>query len=167
MSNAIYLSIIAILLGVLYITYREEKRTKPLQRYQVEQYWKDQERREFVRVSKMLEIDYLYLSSDGKEFAKREGVAKATSTNISWGGIQLLLPEKLQNGTRLSLEIQLEQNRPPVRAVGEVVWMEEASDTEDSDGMRVFRTGVKFVGFSSEAQDRLVKFLYEESPSSS
>lgn len=159
--NAVYLSIIVVLLGILYMTYREEKRSRPARQYAVEQYWKEQaERREFKRISKMLQIDYLYLSADGKEFEKKEGKAQTTTTNISWGGIQILLPEKLQKGTRLSLEIRLEPNRPPVRAVGEVVWMEEA-DLLDAEGSRVFRTGVKFVGFSSEAHDRLVKFLYE------
>lgn len=165
MSNAIYLAVIAVLLGVLYVTYREEKRNRPARQYQVEEFWKGQDRREFKRIPKMLQIDYLYLSSDGKDLSKKEGKTKATSANVSWGGVQLILPEKLLNGTRLALEIQLEASRPPVRAVGEVVWMEEAPDKADPEGMRVFRTGVKFVGFSSEAQDRLIKFLYEESPS--
>lgn len=166
MTNAIYLSIIAILLAVLFALTREEKRSKPVQRYRVEEYWKGAERREFKRVSTSLQIDYYYLSRDGKEFTKKEGVARAASTNVSWGGIQLLLPEKLREGTRLALEIQLEPDRSPVRAVGEVVWMEEATDNLQPDGIRLFRTGVKFVGFTSEAQDRLVKFLYEDGVSS-
>ena len=166
MSNAIYLAILTVLLAVLYVTYREEKKNRPASQYQVEEFWKGPERREFKRISKMLQIDYLYLSSDGKEMEKKEGKTRATSTNVSWGGIQLLLPEKLQNGTRLALEIQLETHRPSIRAVGEVVWMEEAPDKSDSEGARVFRTGVKFVGFSSEAQSRLVQFLYEGTASS-
>lgn|GEM_PF-748943 len=165
MSNVIYLSIIAVLLGVLYATYREEKRSKPATQYPIEEYWKGQERREFKRISKKLQIDYYYLSTDGNELAKKEGSAKATTTNVGWGGIQFLLPEKLKKGTRLSLEIQLERERSPIRAVGEVVWMEEAPDKAEADGTRIFRTGVKFVGFSSEAQNRLVKFLYEDATS--
>ena len=165
MSNAIYLSVIAVLLSVLYVTVREEKRNRPARQYQVEEFWKGQERREFKRIPKMLQIDYLYLSSDGKDFSKKEGKTKAPSINVSWGGVQLILPEKLLKGARLALEIQLEADRPPIRAVGEVVWMEEAPDKADSEGLRVFRTGVKFVGFSSEAQGRLIKFLYEGSPS--
>ena len=165
MSNVIYLAIIAVLLGVLYVTVREEKRNRPARQYQIEEFWEGQERREFKRISKMLQIDYLYLSSDGKDLAKKEGKTKAMSTNVGWGGVQLILPEKLLKGTRLALEIQLEANRSPIRAVGEVVWMEEAPDKSDPEGTRVFRTGVKFVGFSSEAQNRLIKFLYEEVPS--
>ena len=162
MSNAIYLSVIAILLAVLYVTYREEKKNRFTRRYEVEEFWEGPERREFKRISKSLQIDYLYLSSDGKELAKKEGKARATTANVSWGGIQLLLPEKLSKGTRLALEIQLEASRPSIRAVGEVVWMEEAADKLDAEGLRIFRTGVRFIGFSSEAQDRLIRFLYEE-----
>ena len=165
MSNAVYLLIIAVLLAILFVLNREEKYSKPIQRYHVEQFWQGPERREFKRVSTSLQIDYYYLSSDGKEFSKKEGIVRTTSTNVSWGGLQLLLPEKLKEKTRLALEIQLEPNRSPIRAVGEVVWMEEATDNPQPDGIRLFRTGVKLVGFTSEAQDRLVKFLYEEAPS--
>ena len=73
MSNAIYLAVIAVLLGVLYVTYREEKRNRPARQYQVEEFWKGQDRREFKRIPKMLQIDYLYLSSDGKDLSKKEG----------------------------------------------------------------------------------------------
>ena len=164
MANVIYLSIIAVLLAVLYVTYHEEKRLRPKKFYRVEEYWKGSDRREFQRISKALQIDYSYLSSDGKEFHKKDGKGKALSANVSWGGIQLLLPEKIAKGNHLSLEVQLEEERSPVRVIGEVVWSEEASNEPQPDGSRVFRTGVRFVGFSTEAQDRLIKFLYESGP---
>lgn len=164
MSSAIYLTIIAILLVILYLAYREEKRSRPVRRYQIEEYWKGHERREFHRISKTLQINYYYISSDGKEIEKKEGKTKAATNNVSWGGVQLLLTEKIKEGTRLALEIQLEENQPAIRAIGEIVWMTEAPDKSYSNGTRVFRTGVRFVGFSNEAQNRLIKFLYEEPP---
>jgi len=162
-ANIIYLSIIGVLSAILIITYREEKRLRPKQFYRVEEYWKGTNRREFQRVATNLQIDYSYLSTNGKEFYKKDGKGQATSTNVSWGGVQLLLPEKIGKGTHLSLEIQMEQERSPIHLIGEVVWSEEAQDTK-SDEERVFRTGVRFVGFSTEAQDRLIKFLYEIAP---
>lgn len=167
MSNVIYLAIIGILLIILFLTLREEKQTRPKTYYAVEEYWKGPERREFKRLSKVLELEYAYFTPNHKETTPQGVRKQGVGQNISWGGIQLLLPEKLKEGTQLSLDIQLEKNRPSIRAIGEVIWMQEATDMPQPDGSRVFRTGMRFVDFSSKAQDRLVKFLYEEGVSSS
>ncbi|MBI4436301.1 MAG: PilZ domain-containing protein [Candidatus Omnitrophica bacterium] len=161
MVNAIYLSIIAVLLVILFVTYREERRTRERSRYGVEEYWKGQERREFKRFPRVLQVSYAFRPADGKSLERRGNGGKTVSRDLSWGGIQLLIPEKLKAGTHLSLAIELEKSQTPVQAEGEVVWMEEALDKTQSDGTRVFRTGVKFLNFSSKGQDRLIKFLYE------
>ncbi len=165
MINTIYLLIIVVLLVILAATLREEKRSKPAQRYSIEQFWKGEDRREFRRISGTLQVDYTYLSPDGKKVEREKKDTRSVSQNISWGGIQLLLPEKLKEGAWLSLEVYLEENRPPIHAMGKVVWAEEAADATDAEGTRLFRTGVKFQEFSSHSQDKLIKFLYETSSS--
>ncbi|MFH1858328.1 MAG: PilZ domain-containing protein [Candidatus Omnitrophota bacterium] len=163
MMNVLYITVIGFLMVVLYLTKREEKLSRPKSQYPLEEYWKGAERRSFTRFPKTLQIDYVYLPHDGRQ-AESGKNKKGLSQDVSWGGLQLLLPEKFNKGTRLSLEIRLEEGRSPVRAVAEVVWMDEARDHPQSDGARVFRTGMKFVNFTSDAQDRLVKFLYEGPP---
>ena len=55
---------------------------------------------------------------------------EAISSDISMGGVRLMTPTALDNGTMLDLEIFLgEDESNPVRAEGEVMWQNKISNT--------------------------------------
>ena len=89
--------------------------------------------RDFQRLAFPIDVEYAVPSKG--DF---EGEAKAA--NISLGGIELQLGERLEIGTRLSLRIHFpRQNRLTV-ASGELVWVKE----NRAQGKRGYEAGIRF-----------------------
>lgn len=89
--------------------------------------------RGFERLAFPMEVEYM-LPSKG-EF---EGMAKAA--NISLGGIELQIGEKLEIGTRLSLRIHFPRQERLTVASGELLWLRENRHS----GKRVYDAGFRF-----------------------
>ena len=160
---AIQIGIIVFLLFVLAILYHDEYRKGRLSRKsaRLNRFWHfDRERRKNVRIN--TEIDVLYEVSNSKANHRR---LTSKSRNISIGGVNLALNEKLFPGTQLSLQLDVPKAQRPILVQGEIVWVKEipakfAKEARDRKE-RFFATGVKFVQVKPEDETKLREFINE------
>ena len=111
------------------------------------------ERRKFARLDLALTISYRVLGhSSGQPMDPREAI----SSDISAGGVRLMTPTKLDNGTTLELEIILgEDVKQPVHAEGEVMWQNKISSTS-------YETGVRIKGMPSDDKSKFMQFVFDQ-----
>ena len=141
--------LVVILVGVLWLTRLEERRNRHRPSLKVEGIWTGAERRSEARLSKDSPVYYAFPDTSHLNSSKSE--------NVSGGGMQLVLPEKLSSGTELELEFNLSEGEKPFRVTAEVVWMSEISAEE---GRRLFQTGLRFVRMEAGEVERLRGCLY-------
>jgi uncharacterized protein (TIGR02266 family) len=79
------------------------------------------------------------------------GLRHFTSKNISAGGIFLLAADPLPEETRVSLEISIPDSPVPIRAQGEVVWIQRLPPSGFA---------VRFLEISDQAREYL-RFLVQ------
>ena len=90
------------------------------------------EERDFERFDLPVEIEYIVPE---KEWLKGESTAK----NISLGGIQFQVKEKIELGSRVALRITLPRRSRVTTAAGELVWLKE-----NRTAGKGFQVGVRF-----------------------
>jgi len=110
-----------------------------------------QERRKFARLDLALSISYSVVGS--KEIP--EDPREALSSDVSIGGLRLMTPNKLENGTRLEVAIELPEEDEPLKADAEVVWQIKISDAS-------FETGVLIKGMSVNDRSRFMSFVFDQ-----
>lgn len=109
------------------------------------------ERRQYIRISKSLEIEY-------RPVSKLMG-SRSRSTDISRAGIRLPIIEKFDPGTLLKLDIRF-VGLKPISVVGEVIWM-----NEKKDGDFRFEIGIRFVNithYDREALNSVIQKLEDK-----
>jgi c-di-GMP-binding flagellar brake protein YcgR len=111
------------------------------------------ERRRFARLDLALTISYRVIGqSEGQPVDPRETI----SSDVSMGGIRLMTPTHLENGTMLELEIYLgDDDSHPVKADGEVVWQQRISSTS-------YETGVMLKGMPTGDKSRFMQFVFDQ-----
>lgn len=82
-------------------------------------------------------------------------LVKASSLDISEGGIRLLLPEELLKGEVMDLEINFPH--PPIIAQGEVVWTKEKKIKEG----KFFQAGIKFINMKPTDREGIHAFVHD------
>lgn len=82
-------------------------------------------------------------------------MAEATSTDISAGGLRLMTPTSLPNGSRVDLDIFVGDHHAPIHAAGEVVWQNKISSTS-------FETGVLIQHMESDDKKRFMQFIFDQ-----
>lgn len=92
-----------------------------------------QDRREYIRLDTVLEVDYKLRQSQQEQFMS------SLSKDISPAGIGLFIQEALPLGTILDMVIRVAGFTENCRAVGEIVWIKRA---EDKGGYYI--AGIKF-----------------------
>ena len=111
------------------------------------------ERRKFARLDLALTVSYRVSGQSGGQPADPRD---AVSSDVSLGGLRLMAPTKLENGTMLDLEILLgDQEENPIHATGEVVWQNKITDTS-------FETGVMIKGMPAEDKGRFMEFVFDQ-----
>jgi len=109
-------------------------------------------RRKFARLDLALTVSYAPLDSSGAPTDPRE----ALSSDLSAGGLRLMMPTQSQMGTSLDLMIYLEgQDDSPVRATGEVLWQNKISPTS-------FETGVAIRSMPDVDKRRFMEFVFDQ-----
>jgi hypothetical protein len=101
------------------------------------------QRRNFVRVSAVLPINVISLE-------KGVSAGKTTTVNVSGSGVLITDKWRLPLGVDVRIELQLEADGPPLRALGRVVRF--ASETEK---------GIRIEDMARTDEDRLIKFIRE------
>lgn len=152
------LGVIIFFILILIVVCHDEYRKKKLGRKSVklDKFWRDEEdRRKKIRIS--TEIGVLYEVLTGKKSARCNSVSR----NISLGGVNLVLTEKLSPGIELNLQLDVPGQRKVVVACGRVVWVKEVSQQPDEQNkqQRAFATGVRFTSMTSKDEDGLRKFI--------
>lgn len=111
------------------------------------------ERRKFARLDLALTISYRV---SGHSAGRPTDPRDAISSDISMGGVRLMTPTRLDNGTMLELEIFLGDDASnPVRANGEVVWQNKISNTS-------YETGVMIKGMPGDDKSRFMQFVFDQ-----
>ena len=89
--------------------------------------------RDFQRLAFPIEVDYLVPS-------KGDVAGETKATNISLGGMELQLGEKLDLGTQVSLRIHFPRQDRLTVASGELVWLRENRHL----GKNRYEAGIRF-----------------------
>lgn len=111
------------------------------------------ERRKYARLDLALTVSYRVTGETaGRPVDPREAI----SSDVSLGGVRLMTPSPLENGTILDLEILLgEEESGPVKGWGEVVWQSKISDTS-------YETGVMIRGMPETDKKRFMSFVFDQ-----
>jgi len=109
------------------------------------------ERRRFPRLSVAVDIQYRVLP---------DAVAYETgaTTNISSGGICLILYEELKTGAILELNIYLPDNQPIIKAKGKVVWIRPFNVSKDEKER--FDSGIEFMDVNETDRKRIDNYVF-------
>jgi c-di-GMP-binding flagellar brake protein YcgR len=113
---------------------------------------KGADRRKFARLDLALTVSYKVAGQTaGHPLDPREAV----SSDVSLGGLRLMTPTRLENGTMLDLEIALGEEGKPISAEGEVMWQNKISDTS-------YETGVMIKRMPDEDKSEFMKFVFDQ-----
>ena len=154
---AIQIGIIVFLLLVLGLLYQDERKKKNLARKsaRLNRFWDPgKERRKTTRIDTEVDVLYDVLTGKGSkaQFSK--------SRNLSLGGINLALREKLFPGTVLKMQLNIPQSKQPIFVQGEIVWVKEISHQFTNERKeRFFATGIKFVQINPKDEAILRSFI--------
>ncbi|MBI5143527.1 MAG: PilZ domain-containing protein [Candidatus Omnitrophica bacterium] len=94
---------------------------------------------------------------------KRRLTAKTIATqteNIGAGGICVIIKEDLGLFQGVDLELHLEDNRPPVKCGGTVVWVVKKSEP-GKKGAYLYDTGIEFIDLRPEDRERVSEVVEE------
>jgi c-di-GMP-binding flagellar brake protein YcgR len=109
-------------------------------------------RRKYARLDLALTVSYAPLDSSGAPTDPRE----ALSSDLSAGGLRLMMPTQSHMGAQLDLMIYLEGNDDePVHATGEVLWQNKISPTS-------FETGVAIRSMPDPDKRRFMEFVFDQ-----
>ncbi len=92
---------------------------------------------------------------------RRRLTSKIISThteNIGAGGICVLIKEDLGLFQGVDLEVHLEDDNPPVKCGGTVVWVVKKASPR-SKGEHFYDTGIEFIDIRPAEQDRISRIV--------
>lgn len=109
------------------------------------------DRRRFPRLNVTVDIQYRLLP---------EAVAYATgaTSNISAGGICIILYEEVPVGSVLELNIYLPDGQPIIKAKGRIVWIKPFDVARDQKER--FDAGVEFIDLNENDESRIAKYVF-------
>ncbi len=110
----------------------------------LKEYWDGKERRRIERYNVNLDVNY----SINHKFKNSK------SKDISTRGLGLILEEKLERRTPLTIEIKIDGMKELIKAKAAIVWSKEAIDEEKYSPKRLFETGIKFIRFVDTAHEK-------------
>jgi c-di-GMP-binding flagellar brake protein YcgR len=113
---------------------------------------KGAERRKYARLDLALTVSY---KVSGQTAGHPLDPREAVSSDVSLGGLRLMTPTRLENGTMLDLEIVLGEEGKPISAEGEVMWQNKISETS-------YETGVMIKRMPDEDKSEFMKFVFDQ-----
>ncbi len=154
---AVQLGLILFLIFILAVVGQDERKKKSLTRKSAaaDRFWqKTQERRLSLRINTKIDVSYEVVpASADKKY-------RSVSRNLSVGGINLALKEKLNPGTVIELDLELFENHKPIHAQGKIIWVKKISDKfikETTD--KFFATGIEFLRLHPKDEGFLRSFI--------
>jgi len=145
------LCVIVLCLILVAIIFDDRKnRNHAMRLIKLKGYWDGGERRSTERLNISLPIRY---GAGGN-------ITVSKSADLSERGVRLLLEERLEIGAPLTLEIQLPNVSRPVKATGEVAWVQEALEDKKAPAKRLFNTGIRLRKFHNSDGEKLFEFIH-------
>lgn len=151
--GALCVLILAIILSMVLSDDRKKQRNL-MRPVKLKGYWDGKERRNTDRLNVSLKVKY---SINGKS-------ARVKAVDISTKGIRLLLDEKIEKGSALSMEIELPGRAGMMKLAGEAMWSNEAVQNKKQNAKRLFGTGIKFINPDQKNEKELFMFLHRLKP---
>jgi len=93
---------------------------------------------------------------------KKRLTAKTISTeteNIGAGGICVIIKEDLGLFQGVDVELYLDENRPPIKSGGTVVWVVKKSSSRK--GSYLYDTGIEFIDIRPEDREKISERVEE------
>lgn len=112
------------------------------------------EKRKYARIAMQSRIIACVKKKDGDSTAK---AFQALGKNIGAEGIFFISGEKLEPGTKLTMNIDFPRERHPITIEGEVKWCHHAENHGETP--EFFDTGVKFLGIDKNHLRMLIKYV--------
>jgi len=89
----------------------------------------------------------------------QEMVQKALASRaLNAEGIQLLVPGRIPSKELVELDIHLPNQQTPLKASGEVAWVEHLGDVYEG----FYRVGIRFLGLAESARQAIEEFIRAE-----
>lgn len=111
------------------------------------------ENREYVRLDANLRIDWKRLMETSNHMVEFPDV----TTNISAGGLCMIMHERINVGDELKIRMEL-PSKKFIYAQGIVSWINEFVISK-KEGKRIYYTGVEFTEIHGEFQEELHEFV--------
>jgi len=92
---------------------------------------------------------------------KKRLTSKIISTqteNVGAGGICVIIKEDLGLFQGVDLELYLEDNRPPIKCGGTIVWVVRKTDPK-LKGIYLYDTGIEFIDIRPEDRERISEIV--------
>lgn len=142
---------------ILMVIYRNEYRLKKTNNPdgKIKEYWVGAERRRTVRLEIPLQVKYTALSPHNHN-------NYSVTRNISKGGIQMLIYEKLNVGDIVSLKLNLNSQSQPITGRGQITWLQDVPSESGPAEKRAFIAGIKFIDLKPNDEERLSSFIYNQ-----
>ena len=146
------LLLIVVLISILTTLLIMEKKTKRPREPsgEAKEYW-GPEKREHVRFDVPLPVHYHSNERPNNRY-------KVITRNISLGGFNVVVMEKLLPGAALHLEVDIPTKKHPLTCTTEVVWSKPLPQVDRSKN-REFEAGVKFVQMGKADRAALEGFI--------
>jgi len=96
------------------------------------------------------EIKYKLIGDDSTNFQME--YIKATSKNVSCGGLCMIIPHKISEGNVIRVEIPTDDKSRQIKAFCEVQWCKE-------NGQGLFEVGVSFIALKEDDLEYLNKYI--------
>ncbi|MBR6697367.1 MAG: flagellar brake protein [Lachnospiraceae bacterium] len=130
-----------------------------LQRYQRRQYYRIDVSVPFV-INNVTETEYEAYIKEGREIiVDPDEEYKATTVDISGGGIRFLSKNEVEKGTKILMKINLDiaQKTKTFIIAGEILACERLANRKDT-----YQHRAQFAKVSKEQQEDIIKFIFEE-----
>lgn len=149
--------ILAVFIAILILIYCEDY-TNPENRrqgYLVKFIKKgeEKERRKTLRLKANLDMSYRPV--EGKNTSNI-----LQTQDVSVGGAQMILYEKLNKGTKIEVQIKLPFKPISVKAIAEIIWLREKLSFSLKQKKRIFFAGVKFIKINPPDEAKLLEYIH-------
>jgi c-di-GMP-binding flagellar brake protein YcgR len=110
-----------------------------------------EENRKFVRIEWPVIIKYKTIEEPSIQ-------DHIVSKDVSEGGARFVVYERLMQGTKLDIQLEVPFDSMPIFATGEVMWIKKVGE----ENSKMFEVGVVFKGVSQIDQKRLKMYIENE-----
>lgn len=111
------------------------------------------ERRKYLRLEKDIKVVYKVIDKLGEY--------EISTRDMGGGGLNLLLNERLEQGTLLELSITLPEEKQPFFALVKVAW-QKSEPTVTKDSKIYYETGVEFLKLDLKHRLSIIHHVYSE-----